>query len=317
MSKVLSCSKELRSRWLFEESLSWLVSLSWLIKILFSNVVSIITWHGNSIFQVIAMRVLVERRKKTRVKRNPSRNLNRIRNLQNPFRAEFRWSSLLVDSPIPDPTNLPERPMPRPDLLRHRNLLQLSIPIRPRRAATAAVVQATKVKLRPNLGRWATKSGKSRTEQRKMATVQRSQKWKWWNVFRQQLKNRPRCRTTVLPLKIVFLINQDGLSPTGDIRRGEDEVIQVCLPRPPRATSSRTLKPNRKQKRKQQQQQQGDFDSQGQQQPFSYSVKYFTWALSDEEDDDDDDDSSDECQNVTLPLSKLKISNSSSNAAKK
>jgi hypothetical protein len=116
---------------------------------------------------------------------------------------------------------------------------------------------------------------------------------------------RPQCQTVnvLALLKIVFLINPDGPSQTGD----SDEIIQVCLPRPPRATV-KSSKPNRKQKRRQQQQmlqQQGDIDSAEQQQPFSYSVKYFTWALSDEEDEDGSDDS--ECQTITLPLRQLKI----------
>ncbi len=117
--------------------------------------------------------------------------------------------------------------------------------------------------------------------------------------------SRPQCQTVnvIALLKIVFLINPDGPSQTGD----SEEIIQVCLPRPPRATG-KSSKPNRKQKRRQQQllQQQGDIDSAEQQQPFSYSVKYFTWALSDEEDESDDDSS--ECQTITLPLRQLKIS---------
>ena len=121
------------------------------------------------------------------------------------------------------------------------------------------------------------------------------------------LKSRPQFQTVnvIALLKIVFLINPDGLSQTGD----SEEIIQVCLPRPPRA-SGKSSKPNRKQKRRQQQQllqQQGDIDSAEQQQPFSYSVKYFTWALSDEEDEDGSDDDSSECQTITLPLRHLKF----------
>ena len=110
-----------------------------------------------------------------------------------------------------------------------------------------------------------------------------------------------KCQTVNVPAlpKIVFLVNPDDQNPTGDI-------IQVCLPLPPRA-SVKANKPNKKQKRKQirQQQQlelQGSVDDQ---KHFNYSVSYFAWAVSDSESDDDDD----ECQSITLPLSKLRIAN--------
>ena len=112
-----------------------------------------------------------------------------------------------------------------------------------------------------------------------------------------------KCQTVNVPAlpKIVFLVNPDDQNPTGDI-------IQVCLPLPPRA-SVKANKPNKKQKRKQiRQQQQQQLEHQGSvddQKHFNYSVSYFAWAVSDSESDDDDD----ECQSITLPLSKLRIAN--------
>ena len=134
------------------------------------------------------VRVQAGRRMKTQVKSNLLPN--RIKNRRNPFRLSNRWA----DYPIPDPTKLRNLPKLRPDLLRHRNLLRRSVPVRLKRAATAAAVQAAKVKLKiqiplRNHGRWATKSGK--TDPRRTpttlptkttaATVQ--PKRKSWKVF--------------------------------------------------------------------------------------------------------------------------------------
>ena len=51
-------------------------------------------------------------------------------------------------------------------------------------------------------------------------------------------------------------------------------------------------------------QQLAEQDSLDEQKHFNYSVAYFTWALSDSEEDEED-----ECQSITLPLSKLMIAN--------
>jgi len=99
-------------------------------------------------------------------------------------------------------------------------------------------------------------------------------------------------------------VHQDIASQTGDKSEAE-EVLQVFLPRPvQRATSDKTMKPNRKQKRSHKpccDDAEGDHH----QQQFSYSVEYFTWTLSDEEEEESDD-----CQSVTIPLNRLRISSS-------
>jgi len=80
------------------------------------------------------------------------------------------------------------------------------------------------------------------------------------------------------------LAGQDGASPIGD------------------AAPAPASKPTRRKKRRKAKGDDGGGKGSSRQQ-FSYSVSYFTWAVSSSEEEDSDD----ECPTVTLPLSRLSL----------
>jgi hypothetical protein len=74
----------------------------------------------------------------------------------------------------------------------------------------------------------------------------------------------------------------------------DDEVIQVTLPKPRSQKPKHTSNKNASEKNPPQ--------------PFSYSVSYFAWALSDSEDED--------VQCITLPLRNMSLEKSGGRQAK-
>ena len=206
------------------------------------------------------------------------------------FRTSTKWSSSARKSPAPLRPTFPRfrRPTPAP----------------PKTATTKTSLVWSKP------GHWAARSGESKTGQKTRTTSATTRRlstpsqWKWATAT--PLPGKIQCRKILVCLETVFPVNPDSASLTGD-KSEADDVIQVFLPRPPqRTTSDRVSKPSRKQKRNPKVADAADgvdVDDRDQQQQFSYSVKYFTWTLSDDEDEGDD------CQIVTLPLNRLRISN--------
>lgn len=89
---------------------------------------------------------------------------------------------------------------------------------------------------------------------------------------------------------VVFPAGPDSVCPIGDAKTSSEN---VSLSNSSVVNVKKAKKKKKTRQRVNRENQQGEEDVP----QFSYSVSYFTWAVSDEEDDTDD-----ECPNITLPI---------------
>ena len=90
---------------------------------------------------------------------------------------------------------------------------------------------------------------------------------------------------------VVFLAGPDSVCLTGDAKTSSENNVSLSN------TSVVNVKKAKKKKKNRQRANRDNQEGEEDVPQFSYSVSYFTWAVSDEEDDTDD-----ECPNITLPI---------------